>query len=303
MSEEKFWNHKVRNNLRAAALFLGMLILMLALGYTLLGSTGLLWAGAFGLITLGVSTRVSSQIVMRFQGGRPLRTSEAPQLYRLLQQLSKRAQLPVAPKLYYIPNTALNAFATGSKKDPAIAITHGLLSRMDLRELSGILAHEVSHIRNNDLQLKSMVNLFSRYTRFFSLIGQILLFINLPLFFMGQATVPWLAIALLLFAPALVLLMMQAFSRTREFDADLEAARLTGDPNALADALEKLDYFNQGGWWARLKPTRGVRLPNILSSHPDIQDRVARLRDLAPRFVPRFDWGQWQRQGWLFSRI
>jgi heat shock protein HtpX len=298
MSEAQYKNQKFQNTLRAGALFISMLALMLGLGYTLFGFTGMLWAGAFGLITLGMSTRVSSQMIMRFQGGRPLHPQQAPQLSRLLQQLAQRAGLPATPKLYYVPNNSLNAFATGSKKDPAIAITHGLLSTMDLRGLSGILAHEISHIRNNDLQLKSMVNLFSRYTRFFSLFGQILLFINLPLFFMGEATVSWMAIALLLLAPTLVTLMVQAFSRSREYDADLEAARLTGDPNALADALETLDYYNKGGWLARFQSPRGIKVPTILSSHPEIKDRVKRLRELAPRFVPRFDWASWQPTRW-----
>lgn len=111
---------------------------------------------------------------------------------------------------------------------------------------------------------------------------------------MGEATVSWTAIALLLLAPTLVTLMVQAFSRSREYDADLEAARLTGDPNALADALETLDYFNKGGWLARLRSPRGLRVSRMLSSHPEIPDRVRRLRELAPRFVPRFDWGRWQ---------
>ncbi|MEQ8706386.1 MAG: zinc metalloprotease HtpX [Phaeodactylibacter sp.] len=290
MSEAQYKNQKYRNVLRAAGLFTGMLALVLALGYILFGFTGMLWAGALGLITLRMSTRVSSQMIMRFQGGRALPEQQAPALHQLVKKLARRAKLPAAPKLYYVPSNSLNAFATGSKKDPAIAVTQGLLYRMDLRELSGILAHEISHIRNNDLQLKSMVNLFSRYTRFFSLFGQLLLFINLPLFLMGEATVSWTAIALLLFAPIVVALMVQAFSRNREYEADLEAARLTGDPNALADALEKLDYFNQGGWFARFNAPRRLKVPTIFSSHPEIEDRISRLRELAPSFVPRFDW-------------
>jgi heat shock protein HtpX len=284
--------HKINNFFRSAGLFLGMLGLMLALGYTFLGTTGLVYAGVFSVLALVMSSRVSSQMIMRFQGGRLLQPHEAPQLTRLMERLAQRAQLDKVPKLYYIPNGTLNAFATGHKGDPAIAITHGLLSRMDLRELSGVLAHELSHIRNNDLQLKSMVNIFSRLTRLFSFIGQLLLFINLPLYLMGEATISWFAILLLITAPLLTTLMMMAFSRTREYEADLEAARLTGDPNALADALEKLDYFNKGGLARLLRPTRGMNVPNVLRSHPETKDRVKRLRSMAPRFVPKFDWGQ-----------
>lgn len=286
-------NHqKTKNFLRTAGLFLGMLALMLALGFAFLGTVGLIYAGIFSFIALFMSSRVSSKMIMRFQGGRPLQPWEAPQLSKLMERLAQRAELPTPPQLYYIPNGTLNAFATGSKSDPAIAITHGLLSRMDLRELSGVLAHEMSHIRNNDLQLKSMVNIFSRLTRLFSFMGQLLLFINLPLFLVGEAPFSWVAILLLLVAPLLTALMMTAFSRTREYEADLEAARLTGDPNALADALEKLEHFNKGGLARLLRPTRSMNVPNVLRSHPETKDRVKRLRDMAPRFVPRFDWGR-----------
>jgi len=292
MSESQILSHKTKNFLRAAALFLGMMALMLGVGFTLIGTTGLIYAGLFSLFTLLMSSRVSSQMIMRFQGGRPLRQGEAPQLYHLIERLAQRAELDKPPKLYYIPNGSLNAFATGSKSDPAIAVTHGLLSRMDLRELSGVLAHEISHIHNNDLQLKSMVNLFSRLTRLFSLGGQVLLFVNLPLFLVGKAPISWFAILLLLTAPILATLMMMAFSRTREYEADLEAARLTGDPNALADALEKLDYYNQGGFMRIMRPSRGMNVPNVLRSHPETKDRVKRLRELAPRFIPKFDWSR-----------
>ena len=298
MNSKQYQSQKLQNTLSAAGLFTSMLALMLGLGYTLFGFTGMIWAGAFGLITLGMGSRIPTQMIMRFQGGRLLSEHQAPQVHRLLEILSSRAELPVKPKLYYIPNNQLNAFATGSKQDPAIGITYGLLSRMDLRELSGVIAHEISHIRNNDLKLMSAVNLFSRYTRFFSIFGKILLFINLPLFLIGEATISWIAIALFLFAPTLVTLMMQAFSRTREYEADLEAVRLTGDPNGLADALEKLEQFNKGGWLQRLQKPKQVKIPTILSSHPEIKDRVNRLRELAPRFVPRFEWSRWNRPNW-----
>ncbi len=292
MSEAQIFSQKTKNFLRTAALFTGMLVLMLGLGYSLLGTTGLVYAGVFSLFTLLMSTRVSSQMIMRFQGGRPLRQTEAPQLTHLINRLAQRAGLDKAPQLYYVPNGTLNAFATGSRRDPAIAITHGLLSRMDLRELSGVLAHEISHIRNNDLQLKSLINLFSRLTRLFSIMGQILLFINLPMLLMGEAVVSWWAILLLLTAPLLTTLMMMAFSRTREYEADLEAARLTGDPNALADALEKLDFYNGGGIARFFSSNRGMKMPNVLRTHPETKDRVRRLRELAPRFIPRFDWSR-----------
>ena len=198
MSEDKIFLQKITNFGRTTALMLGMLALMLGLGYSLFGTTGLIWAGILGVIGLVGSTQLPSQLIMRMQGARPLGAYEAPNLMRVMKQLSERAGLSQMPRLYYIPSGVLNAFATGNKNDPAIAITHGLLNRLSLRELSGVLAHELSHIRNKDLQLKSTVNIILRLTRVFSLTGQLLFFIYLPMALMGQPPFSWVAILLLI---------------------------------------------------------------------------------------------------------
>ena len=284
MSEDKIFLQKARNFGRTAVLMAGMLALMIGLGYALFGTTGLIWAGIIGVIGLVGSTQIPSQLIMRMQGARPLSTREAPELSRIIRQLSERGGLSTIPQLYYIPNRLLNAFATGNQKDPAIAITHGLLSRLSLRELSGVLAHELSHIRNKDLQLKSTVNIILRLTRAFSLTGQLLLFIYLPMALMGRPPFPWVVILLPLLAPMLMALMTSAFSRTRELEADLEASRLTGDPEGLALALKKLDYFNEGGIFGFLQPKPGINVPKWLRTHPSTEERVDRLLELAPKY-------------------
>lgn len=286
MSEDKIFLQKAANFGRTAVLMVGMLVLMAALGYTLFGATGLIWSGILGLIGLAGSTQLPSQLIMRLQGARPLSGYEAPSLVDALRQLSARAGLSHTPRLYYIPSGVLNAFATGNKNDPAIAITHGLLSRLSLRELTGVLAHELSHIRNKDLQLKSTVNIILRLTRFFSLMGQFLLFFYLPMLFVGQPPFSWVAILLLLLAPMLMAIMANALSRTRELEADLEAARLTGDPEALALALQKLDYYNEGGFFRFLRPKTGANAPNWLRTHPSTEERVERLRSLGAHHGP-----------------
>lgn len=280
MSENKIWIQKMSNFGRTTALMLGMLALMLALGYSLFGTTGLVWAGLLGMIGLLGSRQLPAHLIMRMQGGRPLQAFEAPELIRILKQLSARAGLSTIPRLYYIPSGALNAFATGTQKDPGIAVTHGLLSRLNLRELSGVLAHELSHLRNKDLELKMTVSLIMRLTRIFSLGGQLLLFFYLPLALMGQLPFSWAALLLLLAAPVLMTMMASAFSRTRELEADLEAARLTGDPEALALALQKLDYYNESGFLGFLRPKQGMRIPSWLRTHPSTAERVGRLRAL-----------------------
>ena len=272
----------MKNALRTTALLVGMLGLMLALGYLLMGTEGLLWAGLLGVIMLFMSTQVPTKYIMRMYRGRKLSQQEAPQLTSIMEELADRAGLQSAPKLYYIPHRMLNAFATGDKKDPAIGITHGLISQLSVRELTGVLAHEVSHISNNDFRLKGLVSIMGRITRIFSLLGQFFLIINLPLYLMGEQTIPWLAVILLIAAPYLSGLMMTAISRTREREADLEAARLTGDPEGLADALQKLNYLNNGGLLERM-------VPDKFQSHPKTKERVQRLRDLAPKYSTKID--------------
>ena len=195
------------------------------------------------------------------------------------------------PQLYYIPNNMLNAFAAGQQKDAGVAFTHGLLRTLNMRELTGVLAHEISHLGNKDLQLKSMVNVIFRLSRFFSFAGQFLLFLYLPWVLVGEPPFSWIGVILLILSPTLMALMVSAFSRTREFEADLEAARLTGDPNGLADALKKLDYYNQGGILAITASSgAGLKYLQWLSSHPSIEERIARLRGLAPQYEARTTW-------------
>jgi len=285
MTVYRIKKQKIKNELRTMALMAGMLGLMLALGYFIMGVEGMIWAGAIGAIMLVLTTQVPPKYVMRMYRGRVLPPAQAPQLSRMLKILAKEAGLSRPPALYYIPSQAINAFATGNRKDPAIALTHGIITQLDLRELTGVMAHEMSHISNNDFRLKILVTVMARITRVFAMVGQLFLLINLPLYLMGEATIPWIAIILLLLAPYLSGLMVSALSRTREREADLEAARLTGDPRGLADALRKLNLLNQGNLLERM-------VPRALNTHPETQERVRRLYDLAPHFSPKIDYFQ-----------
>ena len=133
----------------------------------------------------------------------------------------------------------------GFGKKGAIAVTHGLLRLFTLRELVGVLSHEVSHIRNNDTWVMSFADVVSRVTGTLSLFGQLLVLINLPLYFLGNRSLPWVPVILMTLAPAFSALMQLALSRTREFDADLHAAQLSRDPTGLATALEKLEAYQE----------------------------------------------------------
>jgi heat shock protein HtpX len=176
----------------------------------------------------------------------------------------------------------LNAFATGTPRNSAIALTEGLLRRLTLRETAGVLAHEMSHIRNNDLQVMGLADIVTRFLQLMSYAALALAIMNVFALLTHGETVSWLAIALLYLAPALSSLLQLALSRTREFDADLEAAGLTGDPLGLASALRRLETYT-GHFWEDLMfpvPARRVPQPSLLRSHPNTQERVNRLLGL-----------------------
>lgn len=266
--------HTWRNRFQAAGLLLGMGGFLALLGWLLWGGLGLVMLLVVGITLLWFTPRLSPALVMRLYQARPLDPIEVPALWRILQTLTQRAGLARVPQLYYVPSPVLNAFTAGQREQAAIAVTDGLLRSMDLRELSGVLAHELSHLRNNDLWLMNLADLLGRTTRYLSLAGQLLLFLNLPLLLLQAVTINWFAIALLIAAPFLSALAQLALARNREFEADLGAARLTGDPTGLASALDKLERV-QGGWFETWFRPR--REPAPLSTHPDTAERIRRL--------------------------
>lgn len=275
-----------RRNLIHTGLLLGGIGLLLATSSALIWG----WPGVIGtMIAVGfllmTSPRVPPEMVMRLYSGIPVDTARGGQLAELVQTISARAELEKLPQLYVIPSTTLNAFATGSRDHAAIGVTEGLLRRLDLREIAGVLAHEISHIRNNDLHVMGLADLMSRFTLALSYAGVFLAVLNLfQLLTAGETAVSWLGIVLLYLAPTLSSLLQLGLSRTREYDADHGAARLTGDPGALVSALSKLERYT-GRFWEDLMfpvPGRRVPQPSMLRSHPTTADRIARLNELAP---------------------
>ncbi len=277
------WHNRVQTFV-LLALMGGFLAL---LGYLLWGRDGILMLLVAGAVGVFFNPAFSPWLVMRLYDAQPIAPAQAPALAQAVTALTGRAGLPREPELFYVPSPLLNAFAVGSRERSAIGLTDGLLRELDLRELVGVLAHEVSHIRNGDLRVMGLADTFSRATSILSLLGQFLLILNLPLILFAEVTINWWAIALLVFAPSLSALAQLALSRTREFDADLNAARLTGDPDGLARALAKLERI-QGGWLERIfMPGRRVEQPSILRTHPETDERIARLMELKPKLQAR----------------
>ncbi|MBG0777010.1 MAG: M48 family metalloprotease [Desulfovibrionaceae bacterium] len=288
MTANRFATARMRNLAHSALLLAGMTALLCLLGWTLAGPEGVLWAFVLGAVVLTVSPRLSPGLTLRLYGARPLAPGQAPTLERAVAELARRAGLPRPPVLHLVPSPVPNAFAVGARDNAALAVTAGLLQTLSLRETACVLAHEIGHIDHNDMRVMGLSDVISRITSFFSLFGQILVLVNLPLVLTGHVTVPWNAVLVLLAAPYLALLMQRALSRARELDADLEGARLSGDPAGLASALGRIE-LQQGGWFSRLfLPGRYNPHPSPLRSHPLTEERIARLRQLAtePQVFP-----------------
>src|SRR5262249_22732180 len=199
--------------------------------------------------------------------------------------LRDRAELVEPPRVYVIPSMTLNAFAAGTSDNTVIGITEGLLGRLDLRELAGVLAHEISHIRNGDLALIGLADAMTRFAQLLAYLAVFLALFNLPAFLLGDSEIPLIALGLLYLAPTAGSLIQLALSRTREFDADLEAASLTGDPEALVSALQKLERYHGHFWEDMRLPVPGRRIPQPprLRPPPRPGARTARLRALRDR--------------------
>jgi heat shock protein HtpX len=272
--------HKLRNLVQSAILLGGMIGLLALCGWVLFGPDGVVGMALGGALALTFSPKISPRLVLRLYRARELAPPELPDLFAVLDRLTERAGLKRRPKLYYIPSRMLNAFAVGERDDAVIALTDGMLRSLTLRELAGVLAHETSHVRNNDLWLMGLADLVGRLTRLMTLAGLFLLILAVPLWMGGAANIPWLVIPLLVFAPQLTTVLQLALSRAREYEADLEAAGLTGDPAGLASALAKLERFQRGMWEQVLMPGYRLPEPSLLRSHPPTAQRIARLREL-----------------------
>lgn len=282
MDRQRLIEHRVRNGLQQLGL-LGLLALLLGYLAWEVGGEPFLWGTLLGVAVLWMINPVASpRLLVRLYGAIPFSPREMPGLYRLLEGLAARAGLERLPRLYYLPSRMMNAFATGHREDAAILLSDGLLRRLERRELIGVLAHELAHVANGDIQLMTFADTLSRITGILALIGQVLLLFSIPALLLGLATPPLMALLVLIGAPTLSALAQLALSRNREFEADRSAAELSGDPVGLASALDKLER-QQGSFWEQMMlPGRHLPDPSLLRSHPPTQERIDRLLELIP---------------------
>lgn len=285
--------NRVLNSLQTWLLGAGSLLLLAVTAWAFAGSTGILYALVFGVLSMWAVRRISPQMVLSMYKARQVAPADFPAGFRIVEELARRAELPAIPKLYVIPSKMMNAFAVGRRNDAAIAFTDALARTLTQRELAGVLAHEISHIAHEDVKVMAFADMVSRFTSFMSTVGLFSLFFNLFGVAGGfRPQVPWLAILVLLAAPTVGGLLQMALSRTREFDADLGAAALTGDPDGLASALTKLERAQGRLWENILLPSGRIPDPSVLRSHPLTATRIARLKalrstDMPDELVPR----------------
>ena len=272
-----------RNLLHSVLLIGGMAALLAACAWIVAGPSAVLWTLVFAALGLMMTPTISSELVLHLFGAKPLPAGDLPEVHRLVRALVARAGLQQTPALYYIASPTMNAFTLGKRDDATIAMTSGLLRRLSLRELAGVLAHEISHIRHNDMWVMGLADMISRMTRVMSFLGVWLLILNIPLMLTGAGQISWLLLILLVFAPTIGTLLQLALSRVREYDADADAAHLTGDPAGLAAALETLEQ-QQGRFWEDIVlPGRRAPEPSVLRSHPHTSERIKRLMAMRPR--------------------
>jgi heat shock protein HtpX len=278
------------NTLKTTFLMALLTVLLVTAGGAMGGEGGMMLAFLFALIMNGVSYWFSDKIVLRMYGAKEISADKAPTLHRIIRDLTLRAQMPM-PKLYLIPQEAPNAFATGrDEKHAAVAVTEGILRNLDERELRGVLAHELSHIKNRDILIGTIAA---------TMAGAISMLANMAhwgMIFGGRSSDaregghPVVALLMIIIAPLAAMLVQMAISRSREFGADATGAVISGDPLSLANALRKLEQGAQRipmdanpatAHMFIVNPLTGGGLMTLFSTHPRMEERIRRLESMA----------------------
>lgn len=268
---------RLRNALHSAVLILGMALVAAVCAYGLWGWSGMI--AAFVGIVLGsaLAPSLPAEMILRTYRARPLARLELPDAFAAAGTLARRAEIPSTPRLWYIATPKPLAFTVGGPSESAIVLSDGLLHLLSRRELAAVMAHEIGHVRNNDLRLMALADMLARMAATFANVGLLLLLFNIPLSLGAHVHLSWATVFLLIMSPAVANLLQLALSRTREFDADMAAAEITGDPEALISALVKMERV-QGGIWETLFPGRRMPELRLFRTHPLTRERVRRLR-------------------------
>jgi heat shock protein HtpX len=277
------------NWVKTAMLMAAITALFIVIGGMIGGSRGMAIALVIALGMNFFSYWFSDKMVLRMYNAQEVDETSAPQFYRMVRDLATRAQLPM-PRVYLINEDAPNAFATGRNPEhAAVAATTGILRVLSEREMRGVMAHELAHVKHRDILISTVSA---------TMAGAISALANFAMFFggrdsEGRPSNPIASIAVAILAPIAGALIQMAISRAREFEADRGGAQISGDPQALASALEKIHAYASGvpfptaeahpatAQMMIMNPLSGGGIANLFSTHPATEERVARLMEMA----------------------
>ncbi|MEN9314747.1 MAG: zinc metalloprotease HtpX [Pseudomonadota bacterium] len=279
------------NWVKTTMLMAAITALFAVVGGAMGGSQGMLLALGFALVSNFFAYWFSDKMVLRMYNAQEVDETSAPQFYRMVRELAARAELPM-PKVYLIDEEAPNAFATGrNPQHAAVAATTGILRVLSERELRGVMAHELAHVKHRDILISTISA---------TMAGAISALANFALLFggrddEGRPVNPIAGILVAILAPIAGALIQMAISRAREFEADRGGAEISGDPRALASALDKIHRYAQGipletaerhpetAQMMIMNPLSGGGLRGLFSTHPDTQERIRRLLAMTGR--------------------
>lgn len=269
-----------------------MTALLLVIGDYIGGSSGMTVMLAFSLISNVLLYWYSDKLVIAQYDARPVDAGSAPQLYGIVQSLARRAQLPM-PRVYVVDTALPNAFATGRNPEhAAVCVTTGLMEMLTPREVAGVLGHEMSHVKHNDILISTIAA---------GMAGIISVMARFAFWFGGdrddRRNNPLAGILMLVLTPLAAAVIHLAISRTREYMADFTGGQLSGDPDALADALEKIEGYARTRTMPRateatahmfiISPFSAKDAQAIFSTHPPTEKRIERLRQEAQEMRSR----------------
>jgi heat shock protein HtpX len=276
--------------LKTAFLLTALTLMLLFIGQAFGGRGGMTIALGGAILMNGIAYFYSDKIALKSSGAVPISREQSPRLYEVMGRLAAKANLPV-PKLYMIPQAAPNAFATGrNPRHASVAVTQGLMQLMNDDELEGVIAHELSHVRNYDILTSSIAATVAGAVTWIAYMGRWAAIFGLGGGRDNDSEGGWAAILMLILAPFAAMLLQLGISRQREYQADASGAKMVGHPYGLISALEKLGAYNKQipmnispstSSLCIVQPLAGAEMfSKLFSTHPPLSERIARLRSM-----------------------